>query len=93
MRSRETFKLTSTITDIGARSDIAADGFWGGHFEKRLLMSEFLTHLPHLTPHPHPLLATANMKKEHISNASEHVSFTPTILSTTGGMGQIATTF
>ena len=32
--TRETFKLASTITDIGARSDIAADGFWGGHFEK-----------------------------------------------------------
>ena len=32
--TRETFKLASTITEIGARSDIAADGFWGGHFEK-----------------------------------------------------------
>ena len=30
--TRETFKLASTITDIGARSDIAADGIWGGHF-------------------------------------------------------------
>ena len=58
--TRETFKLASTITDIGARSDIAADGFWGGHF----FMSEFLTHLLHLTPHPHPALATADMKKE-----------------------------
>ena len=34
--TRETFKLASTITDIGARSDIAADGFWGGHYEKNV---------------------------------------------------------
>ena len=62
--TRETFKLASAITDIGARSDLSANGFCGGHFEKNFFMSEFLTHLLHLTPHQHPLLATANMKKK-----------------------------
>ena len=71
--TRETFKLASTIIDIGARSDIAADGFWGGHFEKT--SSEFLTHLLHLIPHPTPNACYCS------------------VLSTTGGMGPIATTF
>ena len=67
--------------------------------KKRFLMSEFSTHLLHLTPHPHPVLATADMKKknkEHIEQRIrdiEHASFTPIVLSTTGGMGPIATTF
>ena len=62
-----------TITDIGARSDIAADGFWGGPFEKTFFDVRVLNHLLRLTPHPHPVLATAGTKKknkEHMSNAS-----------------------
>ena len=95
--TRETFKLASTITDIRHCSWwFLGWPFW----KKRFSISEFSTHLLHLTPHPHPVpLATADMKKknkEHIEQRIreiEHASFTPIVLSTTGGMGPIATTF
>ena len=67
--------------------------------KKRFSIYEFSTHLLHLTPHPHPVLATADMKKKNKVRAYEqrireieHASFTPIVLST-GGMGPCATTF
>ena len=70
--------------------------FWGGHFEKTFFDVRVLNPLAPSNTTPTPMLATADMKKknkEHMSNASEHASFTPIVLSTTGGMGPIATTF
>jgi hypothetical protein len=97
--TRETFKLASTITDIGARSDIAADGFWGGHFEKTFFDVRVLNPLApsNTTPTPSACYRRHEKEKQRAYEQRireiEHASFTPIVLSTTGGMGPIATTF
>ncbi|KAL5467485.1 hypothetical protein EMCRGX_G031714 [Ephydatia muelleri] len=97
--TRETFKLASTITDIGARSDIAADGFWGGHFEKTFFDIRVLNPLApsNTTPTPNACYRRHEKEKQRAYEQRireiEHASFTPIVLSTTGGMGPIATTF
>eukprot|EP00731_Ephydatia_muelleri_P014129 Em0007g1439a len=97
--TRETFKLASTITEIGARSDIAADGFWGGHFEKTFFDIRVLNPLApsNTTPTPSACYRRHEKEKQRAYEQRireiEHASFTPIVLSTTGGMGPIATTF
>ena len=97
--TRETFKLASAITDIGARSDIAADGFWGGHLEKTFFDVRVLNPLApsNTTPTPSACYRRHEKEKQRAYEQRireiEHASFTPIVLSTTGGMGPIATTF
>ena len=62
--TRETFKLASTITDIGARSDIAADGFWGGHFEKTFFDVRVLNPLAPSNTTPTPSACYRRHEKE-----------------------------
>eukprot|EP00731_Ephydatia_muelleri_P018870 Em0011g910a len=64
--TRETFKFASTTTDIGARSDIAADGFWGGHFEKTFFDIRVLNPLApsNTTPTPTPSACYRRYEKE-----------------------------
>ena len=97
--TRETFKLASAITDIGARSDIAADGFWGGHFEKTFFDFRVLNPLAPYNTTPTPSACYRRHEKEKQRaykqriREIEHASFTLIVLSTTGRMGSIATTF
>ena len=97
--TRETFKLASAITDIGARSDIAADGFWGGHFEKTFFDVRVLNPLApsNTTPTPSACYRRHEKEKQRAYEQRireiEHASFTPIVLSISGGMGPIATTF
>ena len=98
--TRETFKLASAITDIGAKSDInAVDGFWGGHFEKTFFDVRVLNPLAQSNTTPTPSACYRRHEKEKQRayeqriREIEHASFTPIVLSTTGGMGPIATTF
>ena len=63
-----TFKLASAIIDIGARSDIAADGFWGGHFEKTFFDVRVLNSLAPSNTTPTPSDCYRRHEKE--SNAS-----------------------
>ena len=88
--TRETFKLASAITDIGARSDIAADGFWGGHFEKTFFDIRVLNPLApsNTTPTPSACYRRHEKEKQRAYEQRireiEHASLTPIVLSTTG---------
>ncbi len=54
----ETLTGASTITKDGARLDVAASGFWGGH----RLMSECITPMPPRIGNPPSLPHAGNMK-------------------------------
>ena len=75
--TRETFKLASASLTLEQDQTLQLMVSGVATLKKRFLTSESLTHLLHLTPHPHPVLATADMKKknkEHMSNASGKLS-------------------
>ena len=88
---------TANIKD-GARLDISANGVWGGRFEKTYFDVRVFN--PHAPSNKGPLTACYN-KHEREKKRSyeqrireiEHASFTPLVMSTTGGMGRDATTF
>ena len=72
----ETFHLASTITDNGTRSDIAANGFWRGHFEQTFFdVKELNPHAPStcsthmLHPHAPPTCSTHMLHPNALSKA------------------------
>ena len=80
----------------GARLDVAADGFWGSHFERAFFdVKVFNPHTPSntsiicLLPFPRGLKETS-LRACRILEV-EHASFTPLIFSATGGLGREAT--
>ncbi len=95
--SDEPMTYRSAITEDGARLDVAMYGFWGGRFEKAFVdvrvfnpsaLSNLLSSLS-ATYRKHE-----QEKRRHYNQRDvEHGSFTPLVLSTTGGMGRTATTF
>ena len=92
--SDESLSYRSTITEDAARLDVAMYGFWGGRFENistlalnRLVMAPFLSSVYH---------KHEQEKGRHYDQRVcevERATFTPLVLSTTGGMGCAATTF
>ena len=83
----------------GARLDLSANGVWGGRYEKTFFdVRVFNPHAPsnkNLTP-PACYRKHEKEKKrayEQRVREVEHSSFTPLILSATGGMGTEATSF
>ena len=82
----------------GARLDISANGVWGGRFEKTYFDVRVLNPLAPTNSH-----GSAGMYRVHERERKrvyeqrvrevEHSSFTPLVLSATGGMGNEATTF
>ena len=97
--SGEQMDLLSTNTEVNARLDIAADGVWGGRFERTYfdvrVFNPFaqsnLQSPPAATYRRHELDKT-RLYDQRIREI-EHSSFTPLIFSSSGGMGKIATTF
>ena len=97
--SGESMSQCSAITEDGARLDVAMYGFWGGRFEKayvdvRVFNPSAQSNLQR------PLSATyRNHEQEKRRQYDqrvrdiEHASFTPLVLSITGGMGRAATAF
>ncbi len=89
----ETLTGASAITEDGARLDIAASGFWGGHH----LMSECITPMPPRIGNPSPPATCRkheNIKKrayEQRVREIERGSSTPLVLSLTEGLGNAAT--
>ena len=89
---------TSNIQD-GARLDIAANGFWGGRFERTYFDVRVFN--PHAPSHKRSSLSACYRKQESLKKRAyeqrirevEHSSFTPLVLSATGGMANEATTF
>ena len=87
------------ITDDGARLDVAMYGFWGGHFEKAFVDVRVFN--PCAQSNRRSPLASVyrrheQEKRRHYEQRVrevEHATFTPLVMSATGGMGRAATTF
>ena len=83
----------------GVRLDISANGVWGGRFEKTYFDVRVLNPLaPTNIRHGYAGMYRAHKREKKRSYEQrvrkvEHSSFTPLILSATGGMGNEATTF
>ena len=83
----------------GVRLDISANGVWGGRFEQAYFDVRVLNPLaPTNIRHGHAGMYRAHEHEKKRSYEQrvrevEHSSFTPLVLSATGGMGNEATTF
>ena len=85
------------MTD-GARLDIAANGFWGGRYERAFFDVRVFN--PHAPSNRRLRLSSCYRSHENAKKRAyeqrirevEHGSFVPLVLSVTGGMGRIATT-
>ena len=83
----------------GARLDIAANGVWGGTFERTYFDVRVFN--PHAPSNRHSQPAACYRKHERIKKRAyeqrvreiEHASFTPLVLSATGGLATEANTF
>ena len=83
-------------TDDGARLDVAASGFWGGRHERAFFDVRIFN--PHATSNRQPI-PTCYRKHENAKKRAyeqrireiEYGSFTPLVMSATGGMGNAAT--
>ena len=81
------------------RLDIAANGFWGGRFERTFFDVRVFN--PHAPSHKHSSLVACYRKQEMLKKRAyeqrireiEHSSFTPLVLSATDGMANEANTF
>ena len=95
----ETFTDSTANTQDGARLDIAANELWGGRFERTYVDVRIFN--PHPPSNRHPSLAACYKKHENIKKHAyqrrvcevEHASFTPLVMSATGGMAREATVF
>ena len=82
----------------GARLDIAANGLWGGRFERTYFDVRVFN--PHAPSNRHSNLTACYRMHEKTKKRAyeqrilevEHSSFTPLVMSLTGGLGQAATT-
>lgn len=87
---------SSSNSQDGARLDIAANGFWGGRFERTFFdVRVFNPHAPS-NRHSHCYRKHEQEKKrqyEQRVREVEHASFTPLVLSATGGMANEASVF
>ena len=81
----------------GARLNVAADGFWGSHFERAFFdVKDFKPYAP---SNGRPQLSACYRTHEASKKRAyerrilkvEHASFTPLIFSATGGLGREAT--
>ena len=85
----EVFTGASSYSQDGARLDIAANGFWGGQFERTFFdVRVFNSHAPS-NRHPRCYRKHELEKKRHYEQRVrevEHASFTPLVFSATGGM-------
>ena len=97
--SGESMSHRSAITEAGARLDVAMYGFWGGRFEKAFLDVRVFN--PSAQSNRHGSLASVYRRHELEKKRQyeqrvrdvEQATFTPLVMSTTGGMGKAATTF
>ena len=97
--SGETFSLRSSSRDDDARLDISARGFWGGRFEKTYFDVRVFN--PNATSYTCFEVASCYRRQEQEKKRKyeerlrkvENASFTPIILSCTGGMSKLTTSF
>ena len=94
----EAFSLRSANANDGARLDIVASGFWGDRFERTYYDVRVFN--PHATSNQHPQQQSVYRHHEMLKRNAyeqrirevEHASFTPLVMSVTGGLGPAATT-
>ncbi len=92
----EVLRGASANTQAGARLDIAANGVWGGTFERT-----YFEFNPHPPSNRHADPQTIYRKHEQIKKRAyeqrireiEHATFSPIVLSATGGLAREATIF
>lgn len=95
--SGEHFDGASANTQDGARLDIAANGLWGGRFERTYFDVRVFN--PHAPANRQNKPTACYRKHENQKKRAyerrileiEHSSFSPLVLSATGGLGHIAT--
>ena len=89
---------TANLQD-GARLDIAANGFWGGRFERTYLDVRVFN--PHAPSNRHTQLSSCYRKHEREKKRAyeqrvrevEHATFTPLVMAATGGLANEANIF
>ncbi len=92
----EILRGASAIKENGARLDIAANGFWGGRFEKAYFDVRIFN--PHAPSNRQQSLPSTYKKHEREKIRAyeqrvrevEHGSFTPLVMSASGGCGNAA---
>lgn len=95
----ETFSKRCGTTDDEARLDIAANGFWGGRFQKTLFdVRVFNPTAPTYKSQAIPACyrrqeQEKKRKYEERVTRVEHASFTPIVFSVTGGCSRLTSTF
>ncbi len=97
--TEENLAGASANTQPGARLDIAANGVWGGSFERTYFDVRVFN--PHAASNRHADPQTVYRKHELIKKRAyeqrildiEQASFSPLVLSATGGLAREATTF
>ena len=92
----ETMSAATANTSDGARLDIAMNGFWGGWFEKSFVDVRVFN--PYAPANRTLTISTCyeNQKKrvyDQRIREVEHATFTPLVLSATGGLARQATVF
>ena len=95
--SGEYLSGASANSQDGASLDVAMNGLWGGRYEKTYL--DIRVFNPFAPSNRHPNLSTCYRKHENEKKREyeqrilnvEHASFSPIVMSCTGGFGRIAT--
>ena len=95
----EGMTASSTNTNDGARLDISANGFWGGRFEKTYMDVRVFN--PHAPSNRNTSIPQSYRKHEQVKKRAydqrireiEHATFTPLVLSATGGLAKQAEVF
>ena len=93
----ETLHGASSITQNGARLDVAADGFWGSRFERAFFDMKVFN--PYSSSNQRSTLTSTYRSHENSKKRAydrrirevEHGTFAPLVFSCTGGMGRAAT--
>jgi len=94
----EVFPHRSANAEDGARLDIVASSFWGGRYERTFFDVRVFN--PYATSNQHPQQQSVYRRHERLKRNAyeqrirevEHASFTPLVMSLTGGLGPAATT-
>ena len=97
--TNETLTGATANCQDGARLDIAASGFWGGTYERTFFDVRVFN--PHAPSNRHTQLSSCYRKHEQMKKRAyeqrirevEHASFTPLVISATGGLANEASTF
>lgn len=95
----ETLTGATANNQDGARLDIAANSFWGGTYERTFFDVRVFN--PHAPSNRHTSLSSCYRKHERVKKRMyeqrcrevEHASFTPLVISATGGLANEASTF